>query len=109
VDRLLAVLRDWYWQPGRKVLLCAQDVADALGRTGGEVIKGYDQEISLAAGLTSFLAIEVTVTPDSAPGTWSLVRHDKCTVDAPDGDYSRAVVRHRECRVVAANPAVSLR
>lgn len=75
-----------YW----KVLLCAQDIADALAGTYTPAPPKTPGE----ADLTVMMGIDVTVTPDSAPGTWRLIRHDHCAVT----DEGR--VTHGECTIL---------
>jgi hypothetical protein len=46
------------------------------------------------------------VTPDSAPGSWRLIRHDHCEVidvAGPDGepDYGKSYVSHQGCTILA--------
>jgi hypothetical protein len=102
---LLNELRKPIPQP-RKVLLCAQDVADALDviiMTGGRA-----GPPSCACDYTHLLGIGITPVPDSAPGTWRLILHDHCeaVIEWEDEEHTRVDTRrthvsHTGCTIAA--------
>jgi hypothetical protein len=77
-------------------------VADDLAEAIGPPVKPKPWE----ADLTWLMGIDVVVTPDSAPGSWRLIRHDHCEVidvAGPDGepDYGKSYVSHQGCTILA--------
>ena len=73
-ERLVALIREHYPTPHRKVITCAPDVEQFLRDHSTPPALGED--ITMA----SLLSIDIVVAGDSAPGTWQLIRHDHCKV-----------------------------
>lgn len=99
---LLALIREYVNTPHRKVLLCAQDVADGLA--AGSETRPASPESSWVFPESSWvfpppavplMSIEVTVSPDVPPGYWKVTRHDKCMVR-----YKSRTVSHADCTVL---------
>lgn len=93
----LAAELTWYlrhWPPHPpSVLICAEDVAERLRPHMAEPLEAPPEWI---VALPSLIRIDIVTSPDSAPGTWRLVCHDACKVDAEAG-----TVRHSECSIPA--------
>jgi hypothetical protein len=84
----------------QKVLTCAQDVADALAHISTPTPPRLPWEPDLAA----LTGIDVVVSPDAAPGTWRLLRHDHCDVIGGETPDQAMIVTHRNCTVLGENP-----
>jgi hypothetical protein len=83
----------------QKVLTCAQDVADALA----DVSTPAPPRMPWEADLTFLTGINVVVSPDAAPGTWQLLRHDHCEVIGGETPDQAMIVTHRDCTVLGSN------
>ncbi len=77
LDTLLQELTREARSPGHAVLYCAQDVSNvlsaALPPTPSSPLSPCD--FFTAGVIADLLAVDIVVTPDSAPGTFRLVRH----------------------------------
>lgn len=80
---------------GRKVLLCSRDVADRLKDATYDLARGRDHPDQ---ALMALLGVEVVPTPDSAPGCWRIMLHNKCKVEGEEPPYR---ITHQECSILA--------
>jgi len=92
---MLAAGRPKGWQQ----LTCAPDVAEALAG----IIREADEADPRPREFTPppafpFPDIPVIISPDSAPGTWRLVTHDRCEVTGEPPDCR---VSHADCTITA--------
>lgn len=94
LDDLMVVLTRAASTPGRKVLSCAQDVADALAG-------GISEADPAPSGMAMLMAVEITVV-EAPPGRFQMVRHDHCEVLEYPQDLRDARVSHKRCTIVAA-------
>lgn len=100
--RLLSLIKEHSGTRCQKVLTCAQDVLDAVTAASAPAAPRMPWEPDLSWAL----GIDVIVAPDSAPGTWRLVRHDHCTVEYVHSAIDSrevGVVHHRECSVLGSS------
>jgi hypothetical protein len=99
---LLALLKEHFWTRHHKVLLCAEDVAGYISSQYAPPAQRPSWE---EASLIAIMGIDVVITPDSAPGSWRLVRHDHCAViDVEDAegrpDLEKTHVSHDGCTIL---------
>jgi hypothetical protein len=102
LETLIALIREYSWTRFHKVLTCAPDIEMELQKHTSPI--GYSEDTVLL----SLMSIDVVVAGDSAPGTWTLVRHDHCEVQYPldiygEPDYQRGWVSHQDCTILARN------
>lgn len=102
MTELAELIKEHSWTKYHKVLFCAQDVADDLASECAPAAPPMPG----MADLTWLVGIAIVVTPDSAPGSWRLVRHDHCevvTVEDEDGQYDmeKSYVSHQDCTILA--------
>ena len=103
-DILIDLIKEHSWTKYQKVLTVAPDVYEALP-LNPVVTNGMQLG---DAWLGSLMGIDVVVSEDSAPGTWRLVRHDRCEVHYPKGyDHPElAFVSHEECTILAESSTI---
>jgi hypothetical protein len=88
-DILMSLVREHSQGPFGKVLMCAQDVSDELMGKSSPTPAHH-----LRGGTAWIYGVDVVVTPDSAPCTWRLIRHDHCEVIR---EYQGAIGRDGGC------------
>lgn len=84
--------RSW----GHKELFCAPDVMEAVSRE-----TPMAGEAAFADSLRIFTGVIITVTPDSPPGSFRLVKHYDSARSAMTCEVRDGRVVHEKCMVVA--------
>jgi hypothetical protein len=106
------IRRVWEGSPGRPMgrqeLTCAADVAEGLVTVTREAEQPGAAQLPPGAlrwhaqQMSRLVDIPVIISPDSAPGTWRLVTHDRCEVrNAEAASPLDAWVSHQDCTITA--------